>query len=420
MVGSDPFSSVSRRQTLKCISSLGGLVTPATVSTARGGEESTSTQETATTIAELEGQVHLISARPDAGFHFPYFLYTPPLFTSEKRPLVVEPNNTGTTSDDFSLHRTEARELIDGGFIRWISDELRLPALVPVFPRPRHGNVNWEHGIHALDREALLIEDGPFKRVDKQLLRMVDHARATLGDHGLPVKDRIVLNGYSSSGHFVDRFTAIHPNRVLSVSAGGINGMAILPVSEAKGHTLNFHLGVADLEKVTGAPFDREAFVDVPQFIYMGAESENDTLGDIDAPGKDTWAPWLARKAADVYGKDMQDDRFPYCESVYQEIGAKAEFQLYNGAGHVINNEMERDVIEFHRQQLEGDYSDVSTLDVMADVLGVGTSEIVGATLLGSATIGGLGYYFRDQLREEDANEESGESEKNERSKENR
>lgn len=320
--------------------------------------------------------------------------------------MVVEPNNTGTTSDDLSLHRTEARELIDGGFVRQISDELRLPALVPVFPRPRHGEVNWEHGIHALDVEAMRIANGPFERVDRQLLRMVDHARSILGDHGLPVKEQIVLNGFSSSGHFVDRFTAIHPERVLSVSAGGINGMVILPISEAKGHTLNFHLGIADLEEITGEPFDKEAFVDVPQFIYMGAASEMDTLGDIDEPGNDTWAPWLARKAADVYGEDMQDDRFTYCESVYREVGSKAEFRLYEGVGHRISDEMRRDVIDFHRQQLEGDYSDVSTLDILSEVTGVETGEVVGAAVLGSAAVGGLGYYFRDRLRENTHSEE--------------
>lgn len=390
----DDFHSLdhSRRRVLGTLATVTASSIPSLIGRASGNTATDATPE------NLEGHVRLLPAQPDAGFHFPYFLYTPPLFTDEERPLVVEPNNTGTTSDDFSLHRTEARELIDGGFVRQISDELRLPALVPVFPRPRSGDINWEHGIHALDREALIIKSGPFKRVDRQLLRMVDHARSVLGDYGLPVKDQFVLNGFSSSGHFVNRFTAIHPNRVLSVSAGGINGMLVLPLSKAKGHTLNYHLGIADLAEVTGETFDKDAFVDVPQFIYMGETSEMDTLGDIDEPGKDTWAPWLARKAADVYGQDMQNDRFPYCESVYQDIGAAAEFRLYEEVGHRISDEMQRDVIEFHRQHLEGDYSDVSTLDVLSEVLGVGRDEIVGAAVLGGATVGGLGYYFRDKL----------------------
>ena len=83
--------------------------------------------------------------------------------------------------------------------------------------------------------------------------------------------------------------------------------MPILPITEAKGHTLNYQIGVADVGALTGDPFDLTAYRNVDQYIYMGSEDENDTL-----PNDDAWSPEQREIARDVYGDDMQEDRLPY------------------------------------------------------------------------------------------------------------
>src|ERR1051326_5525284 len=88
----------------------------------------------------VSGQEALIEvpAAESAGFNFPYYLYVPKdVSRTEPVRLLVEPNNTGQTSDDLEVHRTSAMRLASAGEAHRIGDRLNTPVLVPVFPRPR-------------------------------------------------------------------------------------------------------------------------------------------------------------------------------------------------------------------------------------------------------------------------------------------
>lgn len=299
--------------------------------------------------AETDDLITFVPANGEAGFNYPYYLYTPKTTTDGERPLLVQTNNTPTHADDFEKHKQFAEDAVRGGFARAVSDELRVPLLVPVFPRPKSEPVTWRQDIHQLDTETMHIAEGPLERVDRQLLRMVADAKDRLAESPYPVSDRIIMNGFSASGLFANRFTALHPDRVQSVTAGGVNGMPILPISEARGHTLNYQIGIADVESLVGEPFDLERFRAVDQFIYLGENDENDTL-----PYDDSWSQEQRSIATDVYGEDMQEDRFPYAESVYEEVGAAAEFKIYEGVGHRVTREILGDVVAFHKRSARG------------------------------------------------------------------
>jgi hypothetical protein len=297
--------------------------------------------------------VTFVDADTDAGFNYPYYLYAPPVPTADAAgPILVEPNNTGTSTDDFRQHREAAREIAEGrgngGSGRTISDRLGVPFLVPVFPRPRSEPVDWRHYVHQLDTETMQITEGDLARVDRQLIRMVEDARERLSTTAYDVRDGMLLNGFSASGNFVNRFAALHPDRVVSVTAGGINGTAILPISEAEGHTLNYQIGIADLESLTGEPFDLEAFRDVNQFLYMGALDWSDTI-----PYGDAWSEEQRAIALDVLGPNMQRDRMPHCQSVYEQRDVSAAFRIYDRAGHSPRPAID-DLVAFHRRSLAG------------------------------------------------------------------
>lgn len=298
-----------------------------------------------------------VESDPKAGFNYPYFLFVPPTSGDwdDQTPLLVEPNNTGTSTDDFSKHEERARNLIEGGTARQLSEKLGVPLLVPVFPRPRSQPVDWHHYVHQLDRETLQISEGDLERVDLQLLDMVEHAQDKLAAESYPVREKIMLNGFSASGNFADRFTVLHPERVLSVTAGGLNGMALLPLEEAKGQTLKYHVGISDVEELIGRSVNLDALDEVNQFLYMGAEDSGDTIGYNDAWTSDE----LEQTALDVYGEDMIEDRFPFCQQAYEEVGVEAQFQIYQEAGHSPRDAMD-DLVEFHRRSMKGD--DVSGL----------------------------------------------------------
>lgn len=124
-----------------------------------------------------------VPADPGAGFHFPYLLRLPGGDAPPAPFLLVEPNNTGSVSDDYEVHRTAAREMVTGSSLgHQIAAALRLPFLVPVFPRPETG---WENCTHALDRDTMLLTEAPLARLDLQLAAMIRHARTVLAGRGV-------------------------------------------------------------------------------------------------------------------------------------------------------------------------------------------------------------------------------------------
>lgn len=323
--------------------------------------------------------VTLVDADPDAGFNYPYYLHVPDgAGTDEPTAILVEPTNAPGASDDFDFFLELAQRRAAGGFGRRVADELSVPFLHPVFPRPFEEPVDWTHYTHSLDVETMRIRDGPLERIDRQLLEMVAHAADELAERGITVRDRFSMNGFSAAGKFVNRFAALHPDALISVTAGGINGTAILPIPgvdvESLKHpldladvtgverlSLNYHVGVADLEAVTGRPFDLEAFRSVNQFLYLGEDDDNDALLHPDA-----WTgPELRLSAVLTYGEDIHDDRFPTCKAIYEDVGAAAVFRTYEDAGHTPEPAFD-DVVEFHRRSLAGD--DVA--DIRADLGG--------------------------------------------------
>jgi PGF-CTERM protein len=299
-------------------------------------------------------EVTTVPADPDAGFNYPYFLYVPSLRASKASgPLLVEPNNTGTATDDFEMHRDRARRLAEGdwngGSGRTLANRLGVPLLVPAFPRPESEPVDYRHYVHQLDTETMRIESGDLTRVDQQLLRMAEDARERLANAEYTVEEGLLLNGFSASGNFVNRFAALHPGEVISVTAGGINGMGILPREEAAGHELNYQIGVADIEELTGEPFDRAAFREVNQFLYMGSLDWSDTI-----PYSDAWSETQREIALDVMGPNMQRDRMPYCKRVYEEADVSAAFKIYRREGHTPRPAIE-DMVAFHRASMAGE-----------------------------------------------------------------
>jgi len=295
-------------------------------------------------------ETQLVDADPGFGFNYPYYLYAPDRVESDpETPLLIEPNNTGTATDDFDQHLQRARDRAEGGAGR-LAGDLGAPLVVPVFPRPREEPVDGTHYVHQLDETTLGIDSGPLQRVDLQLLRMAAHAREKLTAEGYPVDDRIMLNGFSASGNFADRFAVLHPEEVVSVTAGGLNGMAVLPVAERDGRKLPYHVGVSDIEELTGEPFDPDALDEVNQFLYMGAEDTNDTI-----PFDDAWTDDELRELAlDIYGDDMITERFPTCQAAYREAGIDATFRVYEDAGHTPRPAMD-DIVEFHRRSINGE-----------------------------------------------------------------
>ncbi|MGB7540202.1 MAG: hypothetical protein WBM17_16800, partial [Anaerolineales bacterium] len=147
----------------------------------------------------------------DAAFRWPYYLYTPTWLEDNRilgRPihLLVLPNNTGVASDDPAVDDQAAGTMVFP--FQLIFGDMDVTILIPTFPRPA---TEWQYYTHALDRDTLLVDRPDLQRIDLQLAAMIDDASDRLSRQGWTVERKVLMFGFSASGMFVNRFTALHP-----------------------------------------------------------------------------------------------------------------------------------------------------------------------------------------------------------------
>jgi pimeloyl-ACP methyl ester carboxylesterase len=179
-------------------------------------------------------------------------------------------------------------------------------------------------------------------RIDLQLIAMISDARARLSELGLPTREKVFLVGFSASGHFVNRFTALHPAHVQAAVAGAVNGILILPFEEIEGTQLPYPLGIQDIKTLTGAPFQADAWRNVPQFIFMGADDTNDWV-----QADDAYTDAQRRVVFEHVGARMLPDRWERCQTLYRRAGAEATFKTYSNVGHWTNGAIHSDIAKF-------------------------------------------------------------------------
>lgn len=153
----------------------------------------------------------IIEKNPTKGFFNDYILFIPKgTKLNNKTFLLVEPNNTGKLSDSIEVHKQRAIYTASVSSVgNNISTELRIPILVPVFPRPESKPLTYTH---ALDRDVMLEKSNELKRLDLQLLEMINDSKSILKTLTIEIEDKIFMSGFSASATFVNRFSLLHPD----------------------------------------------------------------------------------------------------------------------------------------------------------------------------------------------------------------
>ncbi|MFH1314721.1 MAG: hypothetical protein ABIJ00_16065, partial [Candidatus Eisenbacteria bacterium] len=289
-----------------------------------------------------------LTARPveDSAFSWPYYLYIPPTAAEKAAAgdtlhLLVSTNNTGRTTDSYIEHETAAMKLVS--VIATPGYHLGCPCLVPVFPRPAAQDSIYTH---ALDRDCLITEVDGLERLDLQLIAMIDDARSQLKERGWKVSSKVLIIGFSASGMFANRFTILHPDRVLAAAVGAPGGWPIAPVKQWQGHALPYPVGVDDLSALVGQGFMEKAYREVPHFFFMGGKDENDSVVFRDGYSKSDEDIVLR-----LFGETPRE-RWSIAEKIYAFMGARAEFRLYTDAGHEISERMNEDIARFFKEAL--------------------------------------------------------------------
>jgi len=282
---------------------------------------------TTPSIISTEETLEKFEADSAKGFQWPYYLYVPS--TIESSHILVITNNTGYTSDDFNVHDQSAQSLVN--WKKSLAKYLGSPLLVPVFPRPY--NFQEAGYTHALDEVSLTATSTVYRRLDLQLIAMIEDAINRLNEREIDFEETILMWGSSASGMFANRFTALHPERVKAAAIGAPGGWPIAPVAEYEGVKLNYPIGIADLFQLVGYSFDIENFKNTPLYLYLGDQDTNDAL------------PYNV--TLNTYIGTTPVSRWPIAEEIYNSVGCNCEFVLYPGVGHEITNQMDGDVKSF-------------------------------------------------------------------------
>lgn len=287
----------------------------------------------------------IIEKNPVKGFLNDYILFIPKGTQLNKKTfLLVEPNNTGKLSDSTEIHKRHAIRLASVSSVgNNISTELKLPLLVPIFPRPKSKPLTYTH---ALDRDVMLEKSTELKRLDLQLLEMINDSKSVLKALKIEVEDKIFMSGFSASATFTNRFSFLHPNKIQALAMGGFNGELMFPQNEIYGIKLNYPIGTNDFEKLFQQKFDFQTYKLIPQFIYMGELDDNDAVQFDDAYSK------KERKIInDNIGSTVQK-RYLECQKNYLKSNINATFKTFENVGHWTTSNMNLEVIKFFLAQM--------------------------------------------------------------------
>lgn len=294
----------------------------------------------------LSEKIHLVKADPEKGFNFDYFLFIPKGFDLTKETfLLVESTNSGL-SDSMAHHIEGAKHAASQSSVgNFVSRKLKIPLLVPVFPR---SETNWKMYTHAFDSETFNEKASELERLDLQLLAMVEDAKLYFNENGIKIHNRFFMAGFSASGTFANRFSMLHPEKIKAVCAGGLNSILILPLEESEGETLNFPIGIADVENVTGNKINMASFRKLPQFWFMGAEDNNDA-----AKFDDGYNPDERKLIFKLLGENMMPERWENVQGIYKTTNIHARFETYEGVGHGTDLKINNDISSFFEKHLE-------------------------------------------------------------------
>lgn len=288
----------------------------------------------------------VIPKNTEKGFHNEYILFIPKGTPINKKIfLLVEPNNTGKTSDSIQLHKKYAIDLATVSSVgNNISTMLKIPLLVPVFPRPSSQPLTYTH---ALDKDVIMENSPELKRLDLQLIEMIKDAKTLLKGMNIEVDSKIFMNGFSASGTFTNRFSFIHPEMIKALAIGGFNGELMLPEKKINNVKLNYPIGINDFTKIFDKKFDSNTFKSIPKFIYMGKLDENDAVQFEDAYNNEE------RDIINTNLGKLVQERYLKCQENYNKNNINSIFKTYENVGHWTTSEVNLEVIKFFFKEMQ-------------------------------------------------------------------
>jgi len=296
------------------------------------------------------------------GSMFPYILVYPKTI-DDNCELIVD------TLNSLNTHSTKDREItfLDGADMigSYVRSQINAPRLYIYVPRENENDPYYQH----LARECFTSNDLKYPRCDLLVKQSILDAQKKLKSiSGKDVSDKIVLNGYSTSGVFVQRFAEIHPEIISKAIIGAATGSIPIPTSD-----LDWPGGTRDFEELFGKKFDEESYKKIEFAYYVGEleakekSNRRDENGNIVPTHDMSYFPAsvpedIGAKYRAMFGINL-NERFANAINWYKQHGYKIISKIYKGADHrsfgkrfyAHNEEYLKDLELFYQEGITGE-----------------------------------------------------------------
>lgn len=292
--------------------------------------------------AKATGEIIQIPANPKDGFHWGYVLYLPQhMDTSKPLPILFVMNDNGMykTQEENEKSVLERFERRSGEDVEWgVADGVGVPMVLPMVLREKFADKPPFLNSHDLNRAVFVLKDGPYARLDLQVLAMLKDARKQLKKRNVNTQKKFLVAGFSSAGNFGNNLAFLHPEKVLAVVAGGVH-YPILPFETYDDIKLIYPIGAYDMKTYTGKKFDKQTWLKIPILITAGGDDYNDPLPYNDVYGEEDRMVTLK-----VFGEGSSQDRWEKSRQILAQSAPNVQTHTYPHVEHAWERQ---DVIDF-------------------------------------------------------------------------
>ncbi len=188
-----------------------------------------------------------------------------------------------------------------------------------------------------LSSNALFCTDEQFSRIDIQIINMMDDLKERLEKNNINIDSKVIVEGFSATAKFANRFTLLHPEIVKLCIAGAIGGCLTLPIREIEKENLIYPVGIGNIKEITDKKI--KEFKNVKQFYYQSIDDNIDAFISTTKTSYVPCNPGVIKKddlkqLYNYLGRDMLNERFHNTKKIYAQEKVNATFKIYPSGGH--------------------------------------------------------------------------------------
>lgn len=304
------------------------------ISRAQNGESFSEKTKWINKPINVDGYTVYVNTITKDGKMFPYILVYPQNI-EENAEILVDTLNTvdsESTKNRIDVFVKGADEVSS-----YIRIKVPAPCLYVFIPKK---DFLQEPYYQQLSRECFTESDREYDRCDLLVLESIKDAQKKMESlSGKKISEKIVLNGYSTSGVFAQRFAMIHPDIISKAIIGAAAGSIPIPTED-----FDYPLGIRDFEKLFGKKFDEESYRKIQFAYYVGELEAEEKSNRKDGNGKNIPThdmSYLTKSIPEDIGEQYRsmfgtnlDERFINAINWYDEHGYRIVSKVYKDGTH--------------------------------------------------------------------------------------